>query len=405
MKKYIFFILIACLLNVGQMMADNRLIVSEVNVPQGGQTTIEIGCEFDTEYTDFELQLSLPDGLTLLTDEDGKPIVERAFDGSHTVTGSLLPSNSNYKFTCYSTDEASLSMPTIGSLLRVTLQADASLTPGTNLTATITACEFTRTADSQGDNLSDVNFTVSITEFRTILDETATTAPVSEENANVRVRRTINAGEWSTICLPFSMTETQVKTAFGEDVELGNFEGTEPEFDDADNVVGIKVNFSNATAMKANHPYIIKVSMPVSEFIVDGVDIISDEDNACIEFDNGKTGTRRIVYSGFYGTYHAGTVLDQYTLFLNGNKFWYSTGATQMKAFRAYFDFYDVLTNVEESYEVKMSFNRSGTSTHIHEIAKTHSLKATIFDLSGRKVTQPQQRGLYIVNGRKLIMK
>ena len=94
MKKNIFLLLSVCLLSVGQIMAGNVLTVSNVSVPQGGQATIEIGCEFDTEYTAFELQLDLPDGLTLLSDEDGKPIVERAFDGSHTVTGSLL-SDSN----------------------------------------------------------------------------------------------------------------------------------------------------------------------------------------------------------------------------------------------------------------------------------------------------------------------
>ena len=41
-----------------------------------------------------------------------------------------------------------ISMPTSGPLLRVTLLADASIALGTNLTATVTGCEFTRTADS-----------------------------------------------------------------------------------------------------------------------------------------------------------------------------------------------------------------------------------------------------------------
>ena len=41
----------------------------------------------------------------------------------------------------------------------------------------------------------------------------------------VRVKRTINANEWSTICLPFAITAEQVKGVFGDDVQLGDFTG------------------------------------------------------------------------------------------------------------------------------------------------------------------------------------
>jgi len=327
MKKTFLILLSVCLFSVGQAMAGNVLTVSNVSVPQGGQATIEIGCEFDTEYTAFEVQMDLPDGLTLLSDDDGKPIVERAFDGSHTMTGSLLPSNGNYKFTCYSTDEYDLSMPTDGPLLRVTVVADATLSLGTNLTASITACEFTRTADSQGENLADVDFTITITEFRTILDETSITAPVAEDNANVRVKRTINANEWSTICLPFAMTEAQVKAAFGDDVQLGDFTGYDTA-EAGDEVVSITVNFDIVTSIEANHPYIIKVSDKVTEFTVDGV-TIDPEDNPCVSF-GYNTGKKPVVYhpKDFNGTYVADfdfyNDATSYPLFLSGNKFYYA---------------------------------------------------------------------------------
>jgi hypothetical protein len=395
MKKNIFLLFSACLLSVAQIMAGNVLTVSNVSVPQGGQATVEIACEFDTEYTAFELQLALPGGLTLLSDEEGKPIVERAFDGSHTVTGSLLPSNGNYKFTCYSTDENDLSMPTSGPLLRVTLVADATLPLGTNLTATITACEFTRTTDSQGENLTDVEFTVSITEFRTILDEISTTAPVAEEKANVRVKRTINANEWSTICLPFAMTAEQIKSAFGEDnvVELGDF--NDYVFDDTAGTISVK--FANATAIAANHPYIIKVSDKVTEFTVDGVDI--DPQEAVVDFDTSrrKNQPRQMV-----GTYVANTVLDWGTLFLNGNQFWYSVGSTKMKAFRAYFNFIDLLADFEDNNaRITMTFDES---TGINDINREKINDDRYYDLQGRQIENDRlSKGLYIVNGKKVI--
>ncbi|MBQ7987757.1 MAG: hypothetical protein IJ253_04510 [Bacteroidaceae bacterium] len=399
MKKNIILLLSACLLSVGQAQADNRLTVSDVSVPQGGQATVEIGCEFDTEYTAFELQLALPEGLSLLVDEeDGKPVVARAFDGSHVVTGNLLPSNGNYKFTGYSTDKNSLSMPTGGPLFRVTLLADASLATGTTLTATVTACEFTRTSDSKGDNLADVGFNVSITESRTILDENATTAPVAEENANVRVLRTINAGEWSTICLPFAMTEEQTKEAFGSGVQIAEF--NDYGYDDEAGTITVK--FAPATAIEANHPYIIKVAEKVTEFTVDGVDI-SPEDEPMVDFDTSrrKNQPRQMV-----GTYVAGTVLEWGTLFLSGNQFWYSTGNTTMKGFRAYFNFNDLLPDFEEGYEsrsITMNFG-GGETTGIREIVNSKSSNSKYYDLQGRRVAKPS-KGLFVKDGKKVVIK
>ena len=112
-KKNRYLMLAAWLLCMGQAVAGNVLTVSSAEVPVGGQAMIEIGCNFDTEFTAFELQLSLPDGLSLVTDDEGKPVAECGFEGSHVVEGNLLRSNGNYKFVCYS--EAKASMPSSSS--------------------------------------------------------------------------------------------------------------------------------------------------------------------------------------------------------------------------------------------------------------------------------------------------
>ena len=394
MKRSIFLLLVACLFSMEPAMSGNVLTVCDVNVPQGGQSTIEIGCEFDTEYTAFELQLSLPDGLSLLTDEDGYPVIEKAFSTNHILTGNLLPSNGNYKFTCRSMDN--ISMPTSGPLFRVTMKADAGLTFGTNLAANITACEFTRTADSNGESLSDVDFVIRITESRTILDESSPEMPVAETNAKVRVQRTINADSWSTICLPFAMTEEQCKAAFGNDVQLADFIGYEATEDD-ENIVGIKVNFEAVNAIEANHPYIIKVSSPVTEFIVDGVDINPEEEPTKAAIKRTKKQ-----WSEMIGTYVAETVVEDQMLFLSGGQFWYSTGKTKMKGYRAYFDFYDVLTEVEEA-AVKIFVDFGGEQTRIEGIDNGQKETDSVYDLSGRKVSNPQHNGVYIINGKKVL--
>ena len=396
--KRIMLLLSACMLTVCQVGASNVLTVSDVNVPQGGQATLEIGCEFDTEYTAFELQLALPEGLSLVTDEDGYPVIEKAFDTNHILTGNLLPSNGNYKVTCRSMDN--LSLPTSGALFRVTLVADGSLPFGSNHAASITACEFTRTVDSNGESLSDADFTITITEFRTILDEASAVEPVTESNANVRVKRTIKAGEWSTICLPFAMTAGQVTAAFGSDVQLGDFKGYDV-VEEGSTIKAINVKFDAATAIEANHPYIIKVGTGVTEFTVDGVDI--DPQEAEINL-----GTSRKP-KAFVGNYVAGTAIANGCLFLNDNKFWYSVGSTKIKAFRAYFDFFDLLPDFENNYaeaRVFISFDDSAT-TGVSEKVTVNSEKyatAPVYNLNGQRVSQPT-RGLYIVDGKKIVVK
>lgn len=285
--------------------------------------------------------------------------------------------------------------------VEITFTVDEGTALGTQ-TVTVTDIKFENSDDVLP--IDDVTFTVTVVNAHSVvLDENATEAPAAATGVNVRVKRTINAGEWSTICLPFAMTAEQCKAAFGNDVQLGDFAGVNSSLDDADNVVAITANFDNVTAIEANHPYIIKVSTSVSEFTVDGVDVVPNEEDAFIEFDNGKTGSRRVVYSGFYGTYHASTTLDEYTLFLNDGKFWYSKGNTKMKAFRAYFDFNDVLASVEKA-EAPVLISFDGETTGIDGVKRESITDDRYYNLSGQRVENPT-KGLYIKNGKKVVVK
>ena len=247
-----------------------------------------------------------------------------------------------------------------------------------------------------GADIDGTTFNVTVTDYIT-LDENSTVAPEPAETVNVRVLRTIKANQWSTICLPFEMTEAQTKEAFGEDVQLADFTGYETEEDDDENIIGITVNFEPVTAIEANHPYIIKVSSPVTEFSVEGVDIDPEDEPT-------KAAVKRTKkqWSEMIGTYVAGTTIEDQMLFINGGKFWYSTGLTKMKAYRAYFDFYDVLTEVEEA-SVKVLFDIADDETSIDGIVNRKSSNSKCFDLSGRRVVEPQQHGVYIINGKKTL--
>ena len=410
MKKTL--VTLTVLLGFSLAQAQSPVKVTGINIPQNGQGELVIQYEFpaEGEYTGYSMSLTLPDGISLIQNDKGKYIytLGDCHEDTHQLTINYDSSVKKYSFGCLSLESDPLS-GTSGVLLSLPLEANGNLTVGNTLQATVQEINFAK-LNGQTDFFTDVvEFGITISEpadTRTVLDENSTTAPESQTNVDVRVKRTIRANEWSTICLPFAMTETQVKTAFGEDVQLADFNGTDdPEYDESDNVVGITANFIDVQAIEANHPYIIKVSQPVTEFTVDGVDIVTDEDEAYIEFDNGLTGRKRVVYSGFYGTYHAQTTLEEFTLFLNSNKFWYSAGLTKMKAFRAYFYFLDILTEVENgSANVKMLVNVDDDATGIETINHSSLNIDHYYNLAGQRVGK-SYKGIVIENGNKKIKK
>ena len=244
-----------------------------------------------------------------------------------------------------------------------------------------------------------------VAQHTVVLDELSTTAPENATGVNVTVKRTINANEWSTICLPFAMSESQVKAAFGVDVQLKDFDGIESTYD-GDNVTAINVKFNEVTEIEANHPYIIKVSTAMTSFTTENVNIeVEDEPSVDKDEQHIKIGNKwYYFYNSFFGTYAAQTEVPEDCLFLSENKFWYSTGSTKMKAYRAYFSFMDVLSEVENaSSRVVMKWNDE-QPTGISEIKHETQKNSQYYDLSGRRVVRPN-KGVYIVDGKKTVIK
>lgn len=256
------------------------------------------------------------------------------------------------------------------------------------------------------NNGSDVTFKVKVLDKATdyfTLDENSTELPIARDGVNVKVKRTIKKDEWSTLCLPFDMTKEQVLNTFGDDVKLAYFEDYDVE-KEGSNVNTITVNFEEedlSLGFSGNYPYLIKISKDVTEFTVDGVNIDPDEDNAVIEYTNGKNGNKKVVFGTCKGIYQANTTVPENSLFLNGNQFWYSTGKTKMKAFRAYFTLQDILT--DKSVGARINITDDDT-TGIKEVHGNANAEGT-YDLQGRKVEEPTNKGLYIVNGRKVVKK
>ena len=394
MKKILTSI-VALLAWAGTSMAQtNALSVADILLPNKGDAALDVNFEVDAEdtYTGYQFNIELPSDLEFVMGSGTSVACTKGecHDATHSVTANL--DEGIAKVAGLSLESAPLKGKS-GLLLSFTIKPKtAGLTAGTTYTGKIKDILIVPVLGDK-KTLSDVTFTITISD-RIILDENSTTLPTAATGVNVGVNRTINANEWSTICLPFAMTAAQVKAAFGDDVKLGDFAGYETE-EEGDDVVGINVKFNSVTAIDANHPYIIKVSSAITSFTADGVDVDAEDAPTVAAVKRTKKQ-----WSEMIGTNKACDIEDlENVLILNGNKFWYVKGTKSFKAFRGYFDFYDVLTGFDAA-RVGMVFD---DATGIQNVNVQNEGEA-IYNLNGLRVKTPA-KGLYIKNGKKVIIK
>ena len=367
----------------------------------------------EKDYSAFQFYFSLPEGVSVVMEngrmkyELGERLKDTGFSVSTTTTAS-----GNYFVLGYYTVTQPIPEHS-GAIITFTIQADEDLAAGT-LQGQLYDSSFTTTTAEK--NVYDCSFNINIIDFIT-LDENSTTPPTAAYGKDVIVKRTIKANEWSTICLPFAMTEEQTQTAFGDDVEINDFTGCETTVNSNDEITAILVKFVPVTEMEANHPYVIKVSEPVSEFTIEGVDI-EPEEAPSVDMDEMKVkiGNKYYYfYNSFIGTYVANTEVPENCLFISENKFWYSTGAARMKAFRGYFDFYDILSDVENAQaKIGFSFEEptpDPTPDSIKETVESDNNSAgDVYSINGVLIgkgisTKQLPKGVYIVRGKKVVIK
>ena len=405
MKKLLFLILTCCLGQVSIVKAadtDVSSIANVVYIPhfevQPGATNfiLSINMKNTAAIRGFQFDLELPEGIT--------PVMSGTEVSCGLNTARCPQNNSNpfnvtyyhtlnvkeqtdgsYRFLAGSTEDQTF-IGNDGVMVMLLINVASGKAFG-DYTISLKNIKLSETNIDNHYDTDLVESTVTVSSSpRTVLNETSTTAPAAAASANVRVNRTIIGGEWNTICLPFDMTAEQVTSAFGNDVELADFTGYSVT-KDGDNVTDISVDFEAATAIAKNHPYIIKVTNTVLSFTADGVAV-----EVGTPTNSPKDG------KSFIGTYVAETTVPNNSLFLSGNKFWYSAGATKMKAFRAYFTFADVLAEVSPS-RIMMSFNET---TGIQDVKSVSNDK--VYNLSGQQVKNPA-KGIYVKDGKKVIIK
>ncbi|MBR5728958.1 MAG: hypothetical protein IKX61_01945 [Prevotella sp.] len=389
--------------------ADN-VTIPDITLLAGGTATMSIELNnTEKDYSAFQFYFSLPEGVSVVMENNkmkyelGERLKDTGFSVSTTTTAS-----GNYFVLGYYTVTQPIPEHS-GAIITFTIQADENLAAGP-LQGQLFDSSFT-TTDAE-KNVYDCSFNINITNVIT-LDENSDTPPTTASGKDVIVRRTIKADEWSTICLPFAMTEEQTKAAFGDDVEINDFTGCETTKNSDEEVTAILVKFAPVTEMEANHPYVIKVSEPVTEFSVEGVDIEPEEE---VSLDRDELvviikNKKYYFYNSFVGTYVANTEVPENSLFISENKFWYSTGTAMMKAFRGYFDFYDILSDVENAQsKIGFSFDFSTPDSIKETVAEDKNSAGDLYSINGvligkENAVKQLPKGVYIVKGKKVVIK
>ena len=217
------------------------------------------------------------------------------------------------------------------------------------------------------------------------LDEEVTYDCYSQHYSNVTIKRTLTAGKWNTLILPFEVTRAELEEAFGEGTRVAEYDGIDGEI----------VNFkSNTGDLAAHTPYLVNpVEVSEGNTYTFNQKYLPLAESTSVEKDN-------VEFAGNY-TAHAYIAEGDY-FFGSNNTFYRSTGISRINAYRAYFHY----TGGGELARIS-SFTINGeTITGIDGLTvKDESVKdSAYYDLQGRKVAQPQ-KGLYIVNGKKVVIK
>ncbi|MBR3456263.1 MAG: prolyl oligopeptidase family serine peptidase, partial [Bacteroidaceae bacterium] len=262
--------------------------------------------------------------------------------------------------------------------------------------------KITFTRQNTTDNITISNIVLKLVDVVLDNDADNTTAIDTHvrDTGNVAIngRTLYKDNAWNTLCLPFDVT---VRGSVLDGATVKTLEST--EFSDGT----LTLNFSedNLDEMVAGVPYLIKWDS--------GYDIVNP-----VFMDvtiNNTTSSAETDYVKFEGSY-APIVYesaDNTVLYLSDdNTLYYPDGGLTIGAFRARFSLLNDLTagDIETNTAIRsFVLNFGGESTGIKDIIVSSGQSDSLgnwYTIDGRRLnSMPTQRGIYIRNGKKFIIK
>ncbi|MBR2113864.1 MAG: hypothetical protein IJ929_04245 [Prevotella sp.] len=261
-----------------------------------------------------------------------------------------------------------------------------------------TGVELTKTGDGEWTLAATPEFDVELeVEYETALALNETddnSAKLTEWNgyeADVTLTRTLTAGSWNTFAVPFNVNAaTLAGLKLAKDVTVKEL--TSASFANGK----LTLNFADAASIEAGKPYLVKVT--------------SDFDLSTIAFPGAivsKTAVPTVIDNVVtFQPLLSPTVLtanDKTKLYLgSGTKtLYYPTADITVKAFRAFFQ---LTSEAAEAREFNLNIDGEQTTGIDATLVNSEKVNSDVYDLQGRKVIA-MQKGVYVKNGRKVIIK
>ena len=230
--------------------------------------------------------------------------------------------------------------------------------------------------------------------------------------SRITLNRKFTAKQWTTLTLPFNLTEEEVQRIFGEGTELITLDNVE----DNDGYISLHFLYHEIQNVLPGNAYLINPAKEVTSFTVTDKPI-----NPNIE--QQETVIGNYTFKGVDGYSKANLTnkryseqLDKGDIFVSdGNgKLYISKGSSYVKGYRAYIDF----NGTTPAKGIKMDYSgvddsgeNTTTSINIFDLSSEAfnalQLKG-VYNTQGQKVadtTEGLPTGVYISNGKKIIVK
>lgn len=267
---------------------------------------------------------------------------------------------------------------------------DFSCTPGTLNGKVWEGTASSIDLDVKGTNKFKT-ITVSYAKYpEVVVDENATQDDMlnliiynKDKVVNAKLNRTLIAdGGWYTFSVPFDVKDVNSTALSGAEIRKYK------------SMNGSIMEFEATTELKAGHAYLVKPSVDITTPIFNSVTLS--------EGDNSKDGENGYKFIATLGSTELKT--DGTNLFLGAdNKFYIPTETGKiMKALRGYF----VAPSGESGS--KMGINIDGETNYITTLNGSAVVYGKVYNLNGQYVgndVKSLKKGVYVVNGRKFIVK
>lgn len=185
---------------------------------------------------------------------------------------------------------------------------------------------------------------------------------------------------WNTICLPFQVNDLSV---FGEGIEVYQFSGVTDD--------GL-LTFTRTASLGIGSPYVIYAKEAAHTFTFQNVTVFNFTTTA------GDSQHGNVTFHGTYAPMAAGELTGKVGL-TNQGRLIPATETATIKGFRGYFE-------VAEGTEVKGISIDGQLADGIGIIRGGQRIQSeSVYTLDGRRISKPAQKGVFIQNGKKVVVK